>query len=155
MRSSDFIGPNTQCYFELFGIPSAGYSALWLGQDCRVSGRTSTTFEILPVNAAMARDTFERAGVTEVVHSVEADFLTLADEFNDIAFRIIDAEKDVYEACYEIGIPRMVSGRILITDDATSHQVDLQDALQRAFDDNRVDAMIATVGKGGLLCRKL
>jgi caffeoyl-CoA O-methyltransferase len=134
---------------------SAGYSALWLSQACRLTGRTLTTFEILPAKAALARDTFERAAVTDVVHSVEADFLTRADEFTDIGFCFLDAEKDVYEACYDTVIPKMVSGGILIADNATSHADDLQDMLQRALDDDRVDAMIATVGKGELLCRKL
>ena len=134
---------------------SAGYSALWLAQACRLMGRTLTTFEVLPAKARLARDTFERAGVTDVVYSVEADFLPCANEFNDIAFCFLDAEKDVYEACYDIVVPKMVPGGILIADNATSHKVDLHDMLQRALGDDRVDAMVATVGKGELLCRKL
>ena len=34
---------------------SAGYSALWLAQACRLNERTLTTFEILPQKARLAR----------------------------------------------------------------------------------------------------
>jgi predicted O-methyltransferase YrrM len=48
----------------------------------------------------------------------------------------------------------MVPGAILIADNATSHRDDLQSMLDRVLADDRVDAMIATVGKGELVCRR-
>lgn len=50
---------------------SAGYSALWLALACRATGRTLTTFEVLPQKAALARETFSRAGVEDVVRLIE------------------------------------------------------------------------------------
>jgi caffeoyl-CoA O-methyltransferase len=134
---------------------SAGYSALWLAQACRLTGRTLHTFEILPAKAALARDTFDRARVTDVVQLVEGDFLTRADGFTEIGFCFLDAEKDVYTACYDVVVPKLVPGGVLIADNATSHKDDLHDMLQHALNDDRVDAMVATVGKGELICRKL
>jgi caffeoyl-CoA O-methyltransferase len=133
---------------------SAGYSALWLAQACRLSGHSLSTFEILPEKARLARETFERTGVTDVVHLVEGDFLDHADDFTDVAFCFLDAEKDVYEACYDVVVPKMVPGAILIADNATSHREDLQSFIDRVLDDDRVDAMVATVGKGELVCRR-
>jgi len=133
---------------------SAGYSALWLAQACRLSGRTLTTFEILPDKAALARETFERTGVDDVVHLVLGDFLDHAHEISDIAFCFLDAEKDVYEACYEVVVSKMVPGAILIADNATSHRDELQPMIDRVLADDRVDAMVATVGKGELVCRR-
>jgi len=133
---------------------SAGYSALWLAQACRVTGRRLTTFEILPEKARLARETFDRTGVTDVVSLVEGDFLDHVDEFGDVAFCFLDAEKDVYDACYDAVIPKMVPGAILIADNATSHRDDLQPMLDRVLADERVDAMVATVGKGELVCRR-
>jgi caffeoyl-CoA O-methyltransferase len=133
---------------------SAGYSALWLAQACRLNGRTLTTFEILPEKVRLARDTFSRAGVTDVVTLVEADFLTRVDEFDEIGFCFLDAEKDVYAACYDAVIPKLVPGGILVADNATSHFNDLEPMLNVALNDERVDSMIATVGKGELVCRK-
>jgi len=133
---------------------SAGYSALWLAQAARVSGRTLTTYEILPEKARLARETFARARATDVVHLVEGDFLDHADEVEDVAFCFLDAEKDVYEPCYEVLVPKMVPGAILIADNFTSHRDELQTMLERVLDDGRVDAMVATVGKGELVCRR-
>ena len=133
---------------------SAGYSALWLAQACRLTNRTLTTYEILPEKARLARATFARAGVTDVVHLVEGDFLDYADEITNVGFCFLDAEKDVYEACYDVLVPKMVHGAILVADNFTSHREDLQTLLERVLIDDRVDAMVATVGKGELVCRR-
>jgi predicted O-methyltransferase YrrM len=74
---------------------SAGYSALWLAQACRLRGRTLTTYEILPEKARLARESFARSGVSDVVHLVEGDFLKHTDEVGDVGFCFLDAEKDV------------------------------------------------------------
>jgi caffeoyl-CoA O-methyltransferase len=133
---------------------SAGYSALWLAQACRLGGHTLTTFEVLPEKARLARATFARTGVTDVVQLVEGDFLDHVDEIENVAFCFLDAEKDVYEACYEVLVPKMVTGAILIADNFTSHRDDLATLLARVLDDDRVDAMVASVGKGELVCRR-
>ncbi len=133
---------------------SGGYSALWLAQACRISGRTLTTFELLPEKATLARATFARTRVTDVVQLVEGDFLDHVDELGDVGFCFLDAEKDVYESCYDLVVPKMVRGAILIADNATSHRDDLQTMLDRVLEDDRIDAMIATVGKGELVCRR-
>jgi predicted O-methyltransferase YrrM len=133
---------------------SAGYSALWLAQACRVSGQSLTTFEILPEKARLARETFDRTGVTDVIRLVEGDYLDHADEIREVAFCFLDAEKDVYESCYDVIVPKMVPGAILVADNATSHREHLQSFLERVLADDRVDAMVATVGKGELVCRR-
>jgi predicted O-methyltransferase YrrM len=133
---------------------SAGYSALWLAQAGRLRGRTLTTFEVLPEKARLARETFDRTGVTDVVHLVEGDFLDHTQDFADVGFCFLDAEKDIYEACYEAIVPKMVPGGVLVADNATSHREDLQSLIDRVLDDDRVDAMVATVGKGELVCRR-
>ena len=133
---------------------SAGYSALWLSLACRATGRTLTTFEILPAKVRLATETFTRTGVGDVVTLVASDFLAHTGDFENIAFCFLDAEKEVYEACFDAVVPAMVPGGILIADNATSHRDDLQLMLDRALSDERVDAMIATVGKGELVCRK-
>jgi predicted O-methyltransferase YrrM len=133
---------------------SAGYSALWLAQACRLRGRTLTTFEVLSEKARLARETFDRTGVTDVVHLVEGDFLDHTQDFADVGFCFLDAEKDIYEACYEAIVPKMVPGGVLVADNATSHREDLQSLIDRVLGDDRVDAMVATVGKGELVCRR-
>jgi predicted O-methyltransferase YrrM len=133
---------------------SAGYSALWLVLACRATGRTLTTFEVLPQKVALARETFSRAGVNDVIRLVEGDVLDHADEIERVGFCFLDAEKEAYEACYDLVVPRLVPGGLLIADNAINHRETLQPMLDAALVDERVDALIATVGTGELVCRK-
>ena len=133
---------------------SAGYSALWLALACRATGRSLTTFELLPAKAALARETFAQAGVGDVVRLVEGDFLEHVGQLDRIGFCFLDAEKEIYGACYEAVVARLVPGGILIADNAINHRETLQPMLDAALADERVDALIVPIGKGELVCRK-
>ncbi len=133
---------------------SAGYSTLWLSLACRATARTLTTFEVLPAKVALARETFSRAGVNDLVRLVEGDFLDYADELDQVGFCFLDAKKEVYEACYNAVVPRLVPGGILIADNAINHRETLQPMLDAALADERVDALVVPIGKGELVCRK-
>jgi predicted O-methyltransferase YrrM/NTP pyrophosphatase (non-canonical NTP hydrolase) len=133
---------------------SAGYSALWLALACREAGRTITTFEVLEEKVALARETFRLAQVEDVVTLVAGDAREHLADCNDIAFCFLDAEKDVYADCYELVVPRLVPGGLLVADNAINHRESLQPMLDRALSDERVDALIAPIGKGELICRK-
>ena len=133
---------------------SAGYSTLWLALACRSVGRKVTTFEILDDKAKLALETFKAACVTDVVELVHADALTDLPNCRDIAFCFLDAEKEIYGPCYESVVTDMVSGVILVADNAINHQAILQPMLNRAMADDRFDALIVPIGKGELLYRK-
>jgi predicted O-methyltransferase YrrM len=133
---------------------SAGYSTLWLALACRERGQTITTFEIMASKSQLARTTFAAAGVDDVVTLVQDDFLTHVDRLGDIGFCFLDAEKEVYQACYETVVPRLVPGGLLVADNAISHQDDLVPMLHAALEDPRVDALVVPIGKGELVCRK-
>src|ERR1035438_8693251 len=45
---------------------SAGYSTMWLALACEMTGRSLTTYEVLPEKAAWARETFRVAQVEGV-----------------------------------------------------------------------------------------
>jgi caffeoyl-CoA O-methyltransferase len=129
---------------------SAGYSTMWLS----LAGRQITTFEILPDKAALARETFRTAQIEAFVDLVEGDARDHLAEMNDIAFGFLDAEKDVYEDCYDLIVPRLVPGGLLVADNVISHREELQPFVDRATSDPRVDAVIVPIGKGELVCRK-
>ncbi|MHC5114829.1 MAG: O-methyltransferase [Planctomycetota bacterium] len=133
---------------------SAGYSTLWLALACRVVGRTITTFEILDEKAELARQTFEAADVGDVVDLVHADALDHLRDFSGVSFCFLDAEKEIYSACYEAVVPNMVSGGLLVADNAINHVDTLRPMLDRALVDPRVDALVVPIGKGELVCRR-
>ncbi len=134
---------------------SAGYSTLWLALACRAVNRRITTFEILPEKACIARETFQMTGVEDVVELVEGDARTILPQHRNIAFCFLDAEKEIYGEIYDLIIPRMVPGGILVADNAINYRETLQPMLDRAMGDQRVDALVVPIGTGELVCRKL
>jgi len=133
---------------------SAGYSTLWLALACRATSRKVTTFEVLNEKAELARTTFEICRVLDVVQLVRGNALDHLSECKGIGFCFLDAEKDVYDRCYEAVIPHLVPGGLLVADNAINHEATLRPMLERAIRDERVDALIVPIGKGELVCRK-
>ena len=134
---------------------SAGYSTLWIALACRRTGRKLTTFEVLEEKAVLARSTFEAAGVSDAVELIHGDALEHLANYKDIAFCFLDAEKEIYSLCYELIVPNMVTGGILVADNAINHEATLRPMLDRALRDDRVDALIVPIGKGELICRRI
>jgi predicted O-methyltransferase YrrM len=134
---------------------SAGYSTLWLALAAIMNKRHITTFELLPEKVALARETFHLAGVDSHVELIADDARKHIERFDQIAFCFLDAEKSVYGEVYETVIPRLVRGGLLVADNAINHRETLQPMLQRALSDVCVDALIAPIGKGELVCRKI
>lgn len=133
---------------------SGGYSTLWLALACREVGRHVTTFELSDPKIQLARETFRKAEVEDVVKLVQGDARELLVEFHQIAFCFLDAEKGDYEELYELVVPRMVSGGLLVADNVISHRRELESFVTRALSDERVDAVEVPIDRGELVCRK-
>ncbi len=133
---------------------SAGYSTLWLALAAGATGRRATTFEIDAAKVELARATFATAGVADLIDLVPGDARKHLSEYSGIGFCFLDADKDIYQPCYELLLPRMVPGGILVADNAISHAADVRPLLDRAMSDDRVDAVLVPIGSGELLCRK-
>ncbi len=134
---------------------SAGYSTLWLALAAQATGRRVTTFEVLPAKIELARATFRLAGVEPVVELIAGDARQHLSQHDQVAFCFLDAEKEVYGEIYEMIVPRLVAGGLLVADNASSHRAELQPMLDRALHDPRVDALIVPIGQGELVCRKV
>ena len=134
---------------------SAGYSALWISLACQLHNTKLITFEILREKAELAKKTFDLTNTTRIIDLIEGDARKYIPEYKNIAFCFLDAEKEVYEDCYDLLIPNMVKGGILVADNAINHYKTLKPMLEKALSDNRIDALIAPVGKGELICRKI
>lgn len=134
---------------------SAGYSTLWLSLAARRSNRKIITFEYLEEKAEMARETFGRTETEEIITLIEDDALNHQDKFKNAAFCFLDAEKEVYRSCYDMMIPNLVSGGLLIADNVISHKDELQSLVDHSEADERVDAVVVAIGKGLLVCRKI
>jgi len=134
---------------------SGGYSTLWLALACRQKGRKLITFEILKEKVKIATETFAQAGVEDIVQLIHGDAREYVRDYKDVSFCFLDAEKEVYEECYELVVPNMIPGGILIADNAISHKDILHEMIERALHDRRVDAVVVPLGRGELVCRKI
>lgn len=134
---------------------SAGYSTLWIALACKLNGNKLITFEILKDKAELARETFELTNLKDTIELIEGDARYYIPNYNNISFCFLDAEKEVYEDCYDLVIPNMVKGGILVADNAINHYETLKPMLDKALADDRVDALIVPIGKGELVCRKI
>ena len=134
---------------------SAGYSALWIALSCQLNGNKLITFEILKDKAELARETFKLTGLNDVTELIEGDARDFIPNYKNISFCFLDAEKEVYEDCYDLVIPNMIKGGILVADNAINHYKTLKPMLDKALADERVDALIVPIGKGELVCRKI
>lgn len=134
---------------------SAGYSTLWIALACQLNGNKLFTFEILKDKVRLARETFALTNLKDIVELIEADARDYIQNYQNISFCFLDAEKEVYEDCYDLVIPNMVKGGILVADNAINHYETLKPMLDKALADKRVDALILPIGKGELVCRKI
>ena len=134
---------------------SAGYSTLWLTVAVLALGRKIVTLEVLPEKLKLAQETFRAAGVEHTVELIAGDAREYLARYDNIAFVFLDAEKEVYGDCYELVIPRLTKGGLLVADNAINHRETLAPMLERALRDERVDALIVPIGKGELVCRKV
>ena len=134
---------------------SAGYSTIWLSLAARKTNARITTFEVLEDKAALAAETFSICRLDDIVTLVHGDARSYLEAYSDIGFCFLDANEDVYLDCYELIIPRLAAGGVLVADNAISHYEKLKPMLQRCLNDRRVDSMIVPIGKGELFCRKI
>jgi caffeoyl-CoA O-methyltransferase len=134
---------------------SAGYSTLWITLACQLIGNKLITFEILKDKAELARETFKLTGLNKIIELIEGDARDYIHNYKNISFCFLDAEKEVYEDCYDLVIPNMVKGGIFVADNAINHYETLKPMLDKALADERVDALIVPIGKGELVCRKI
>jgi predicted O-methyltransferase YrrM len=133
---------------------SAGYSTLWLALAAKQTGHPFTTVELFENKVQMAAETFRLADIEDIVNLVQADARDYLAGEGDIALCFLDTEKELYQPCYDLAVPRLVRGGLLLADNVISHADDLADFIQRAADDPRVDAVVVPIGKGLLMARK-
>jgi caffeoyl-CoA O-methyltransferase len=133
---------------------SAGYSSLWLALACREKGNRLKTFEVLEAKVQLARENLHLTGMQDFVQVVQGDARQYLSQYPQVAFCFLDAEKYLYQECYDLVVPNLVQGGILCADNVISHKVELADFLEHSIADERVDALVVPIGKGVLVCRK-
>lgn len=134
---------------------SAGYSALWISLAAKERGTKLITFELLPEKVALASETFKLSKVEPYIDLINGDARGHIDQYAEIAFAFLDAEKEMYQEFYDLIAPRLVKGGLLIADNLISHENYLAEFMANIEADKEVDALLVPIGKGLLLVRKV
>jgi caffeoyl-CoA O-methyltransferase len=134
----------------------SGYSTLWL--TLAVRERTVrprlVTIERDAAKASLARETFERCAVTELVEQRIADAAAELRTLGPLAFVFMDHGPSNYEACRESLIAGLVPGGLLAVDNIDSHRRIAAPFVRRLEADPRVECCVVHVGKGVLVARR-
>ncbi len=104
---------------------SNGYSAIWLCLALRTTGGKLVTYEIDARRAALARQNFKRAGVSETVTLVEGDAHEEVKKLKDpIDLLFIDADKAGYVDYLSKLLPLVRPGGLVIAHNMSPRQAD-------------------------------
>jgi predicted O-methyltransferase YrrM len=116
------VAPQADCeVLEIGG--SRGYSTIWLAAGARILGGHVLSLEHDPAKAEEWRRNVADAGLEEWADLLEGDaFETLGrlDDVFDVCF--LDAEKDDYEALFQLARPRLEPGAVIVADNVLSHE---------------------------------
>jgi len=148
-----------------------GYSAICAARGLAAGGRLIAC-ELSEELAEIAARNFESAGVADRIEiriGPAADTVSAIPEREAFDFAFIDADKQGYSTYYDLVVPRVRSGGLILIDNvfyggrvvAGREQPDRMESIEairatndRARDDDRVDVAMVAVADGLLLVRK-
>lgn len=135
---------------------SGGYSTIWLATAARHAGAAVTTLELDPVKVEAATANLRDAGVDDVATIVAGDaFAWLRARQEPVDFVFLDAEKEDYVAYFDLIVPLLPPGGVLVADNVLSHARELAAFQERAIRDARLSAVVVPIGRGELLAAKI
>jgi caffeoyl-CoA O-methyltransferase len=142
------VAPQTDCeVLEIGG--SRGYSTIWLAAGVRYLGGRVLSLEADPAKTEAWRRNIAEAGLEETAELIEGDafesLLALDDVF-DIVF--IDAEKEDYEALFDLARPKVEPGALLVADNVLSHEETLGDYSRRRQADPTLESVTVPIDRG-------
>jgi predicted O-methyltransferase YrrM len=116
------VAPQTDCeVLELGG--SRGYSTIWLAAGVRHLGGRVLSVEHDPRKIEAWRRNVAEAGLEDCAELVEGDAkeaVPAIDDVFDVVF--LDAEKDDYEELFQLALPKLEPGALVVADNVLSHQ---------------------------------
>jgi predicted O-methyltransferase YrrM len=96
---------------------SYGYSTVWLAEAARATGGRVITLDLARYKQDYARGMLERAGLAGYVEFRTGDALALLAQIaGPIEFALIDLWKELYIACFELLVPRLAVGAVIVAD---------------------------------------
>jgi predicted O-methyltransferase YrrM len=142
------VAPQTDCeVLEIGG--SRGYSTIWLAAGVRHLAGRVLSLEADPAKCEAWRRNVAEAGLEDTVELIEGDAfesLRAIDDVFDIVF--IDAEKEDYEALFDLARPKVEPGALFIADNILSHADTLGDYSRHRQADPTLESVTVPLDRG-------
>jgi caffeoyl-CoA O-methyltransferase len=101
---------------------SRGYSSIWFGAAVRLLGGRVLSLESDPAKCEAWRRNVAEAGLEDWLELVEGDAFQTLPEIQDVFDIVfIDAEKESYEALFELARDKVEPGALFVADNVLSH----------------------------------
>jgi predicted O-methyltransferase YrrM len=115
------VAPQWDCeVLEIGG--SRGYSSIWLGAGVRHLGGRVLSLEADPAKCEAWRRNVADAGLEDWLELVEGDAFEALPQIQDVFDIVfIDAEKDDYEALFQLTRDKVEAGGLFVADNVLSH----------------------------------
>lgn len=134
---------------------SGGYSTMWLALAAKQKKCNIKTFEVLPEKIKVASETFQIAGIEDMVTIFEGDAMERLVELDTMAFCFLDAEKNRYQDYYELVKTKIIKGGFLVADNILDHWTILENMVEKVLNDNTFDSVVVPIGDGLLVSKKV
>ncbi|GEM_PF-1633415 len=129
---------------------STGYSSVWLAWPLLGREGRLITVEIDEGRDRQARENFRIAGLDRVIDAVRGDAIEEMKRLDGpLDFVFLDALKEDYIKYFELALPKMRSGGIIVAHNVTSHPDEVREFLKRIQNDPRLQTEIVTPGWQG------
>jgi predicted O-methyltransferase YrrM len=115
------VAPQWDCeVLEIGG--SRGYSSIWLGAGVRNLGGRVLSLEADPAKCEAWRRNVADTGLEDWLELVEGDAFEALPQIQDVFDIVfIDAEKDDYEALFQLTRDKVEAGALFVADNVLSH----------------------------------
>lgn len=135
---------------------SAGYSTLWMAKALKQTGGHIYTIEADPLKIELAKQNFKDAQVEQNVTLLEEDIFEVLKnwEYGEVDFVFLDSGKNDYQQQYELLVPLLRGGGIILADNITSHPGALSSFVDSIEKDPRVNTLKLECDNGLLFISK-
>ena len=137
---------------------SNGYSGIWLGKALKKTGGHLTTIEFYDKRIVLAKDNFEKCGVSDVITIKQGDAATVLEylpEDYKVEFAFVDANKRQYIDFFHLIDPHFVKGGYIACDNVISHAPKVQTFLEDIDKNPNYENVVLPLPAGLSLGKKL
>ncbi|MBR1424374.1 O-methyltransferase [bacterium] len=137
---------------------SNGYSGIWIGKALKKTGGKLTTIEFYDKRLDIAKENFEKCGISEIIETKKGDAATILEYLPDdfkIDFAFIDANKAQYIKFFRLIDPHLNVGGYIACDNILSHYKKVVPFLEDIGSNPNYENVILPLPAGLSLARKL